>query len=238
MLAIKSFQYKAVVLFLFTLLMWSGGKVTAQTPPGFRIPDVSVTEKDTFTVTIVADSVLTGLDVYSYRFYLTYNPTYLEFAGVEGTGAVLDPWGVPTVNSSNAGTLILAGAGASPLEGSGNMLTLKFVALRSGGVYIYFNTTESYLNERNPASVYDNGYVSIAQRSYPNIYPDSYNMFIGDVVQMSVSGGVAPYTYGVENTSVAVITDQSKVQAVSPGKHGFLLLTVTEKHLTLRVSLM
>ncbi len=197
--------------------MWGGGIVTAQTPLGFRIPDASITEKDTFTVTINADSVFTGREVYSYRFYVTYSPTYLEFLGVDGTGSVLASWGDPTVNSSNAGTIIMAGAGSSSLTGTGEMINLKFVSKRYGGTYISFNTSESYLNERNPLSVYDNGYISMAQRSYPNIYPDYSNMFIGDEVQMSVSGGESPYTYSVENSSVAVITEQSKVQAVGAG---------------------
>jgi len=197
--------------------MWSGGEVTAQTSLGFRIPDVTITEKDTFTVTIVADSVLTGREVYSYRFYLTYSPTYLEFLGVDGTGSVLTSWGEPDVNSSNAGTIVMAGAGSSPLTGTGDMVTLKFVSKRYGSTNISFNTTESYLNERNPSSVYDNGNVSMSQRSYPNISPDSRSMFIGDEVQMSVSGGESPYTYSVENTAVAVITEQTKVQATGAG---------------------
>jgi len=218
MLTINIHRYKAVAFILLAILLSGGGKVAAQTTPiGFSIPDVSVTEKDTFTVTITADSVLTGREVYSYRFYLTYNPSYVEFIGVDETGPVLDAWGLPTVNSSNPGTIRLAGAGSSPLEGAGHMILLKFVSLRTGGTYISFNTTESYLNERNPSSTYDNGYVYMAARSYPNIYPDSYNMFIGDIVQMSVSGGVAPYTYSVVNTDVAVITEQTKVQAINAG---------------------
>lgn len=217
MLAKKSYISKVLVSLLFALLLWSGGKVAAQTPLGFRIPDASITEKDTFTITIDADSVLTGREVYSYRFYITYNPSYFEFLGVDGIGSVLTAWGAPTVNSSNAGTIIMAGAGSSPLTGSGGMIDLKFVSKTNGGSYISFNTTESYLNERNPLSVYENGYISIAQRSYPNIYPDNSNLFIGDEVQMSVSGGEAPYTYSVENTGVAVITEQTKVQAVAAG---------------------
>jgi len=214
MSAKNRYRYIAVAFILFSGLL----AVTAQTTPlGFRIHDISTTEKDTFTVTITADSVLTGREVFSYRFYLTYDPYYIEYVGIEGTGTVLDSWGIPTVNSTNAGTLKMTGAGSSPLSGTGDMIILRFVAMHPGGVWLSFNTTESYLNERNPASVYDNGYISIASRSYPNIYPDSYNMFIGDVVQMSVYGGVAPYNYSVVNTDVAVITEQSKVQAVGTG---------------------
>ncbi|NPA36739.1 MAG: T9SS type A sorting domain-containing protein [Chlorobi bacterium] len=217
MLSKKILKYKASVLFLFVLLLSVMGDAMAQTSLGFRITDASVTERDTFTVTIVADSVLTGREVYSYTFYVTYSPTYLEFLQIEGTGTLLSSWGEPTVNSTNEGTIRIAGAGSSALSGSGDMIILKFVSKTSGGTNISFDTSESYLNERNPSSVFTNGYVSAAQLSTPNIYPDYQNMFIGDVVQMTVSGGEEPYVYAVENTSVAVITDQSKVQATGAG---------------------
>lgn len=217
MLTRNNYISKVLVSLLFTMFIWGSGRVVAQTPLGFSIPSISITEKDTFTVTIKADSVLTGREVYSYRFYISYNPNYFEFLGVDGTGSVLSSWGAPTVNSSNIGTIILAGAGSSPLTGLGEMIGLKFVSKTSGGKYISFNITESYLNERNPLSVYTNGYISMAQLSYPNINPDYSNLFIGDEVQMSVSGGEAPYTYSVENIGVAVVTEQTKVQAVAAG---------------------
>ena len=214
----KILKYRTLVFLMAAFMLLSGGRSAGQsTAIGFRIPAVSVSEKDTFTVSIVADSVLTGREVYSYRFHLTYSTSYLEFIGFEGRGSALSSWGDPEINSSNPGTVIISGAGGSALTGSGEMLILRFVSKRYGTAYINFDTGESYLNERNPSSVYTNGTVSMAQLSYPNIYPDSRNLFVGDVVQMSVSGGEAPFTYSVENSSVAVITDQTKVQATAPG---------------------
>lgn len=205
----------AILLFL---TLGQGGSLAAQTGPiGFSITGASVTEKDTFTVAVRADTLLTGWGVRAYRLYVTYSPTYFEFIGMEGTGAVLSAWGAPEINSANAGTLIMAGAGSDPLTGNGEMIYLRFRSARSGNSTISFNTSESYLNEGNPASSYSGGTVSSAALSYPNIYPDQQNMFIGDEVQMSVSGGTAPFVYSTDNADVAVISDVDRVRAVGPG---------------------
>lgn len=215
----KFVSYKIVFtgLLLSFFSLWGGNLASQTTAIGFSISSATITEKDTFTVSLNADSLLTGRSVYGYRFYLTYSPTYFEFLEVEDVSSILSSWGTPTLNSSNEGTLIMAGAGTTPLAGSGAMIYLKFRAKRSGNAYISFNSTESYLNERNPASVFTNGYIIAAARSYPNIYPDQQQLFVGDEVQMSVSGGVAPYVYSVENTSVVVVNDGNKIKATGPG---------------------
>ncbi|MBN2699446.1 MAG: T9SS type A sorting domain-containing protein [Bacteroidales bacterium] len=215
----KRLHHRAFVagFILASLLGW-GGSLSAQTTPiGFSLSNASITEKDTFEIALSADSILTGRSVYAYRFYITYSPTYFEFLSMEGTGSILSDWGIPVLNSSNAGTLVMAGAGTEPLSGSGEMIYLKFRSLRSGNAYISFNTTESYLNERNPPSIFTNGYIVAAARSYPNIYPDQAQMFIGAEVQMSVSGGEAPFIYSVSNPLVAQINDGSRVRAIGPG---------------------
>ncbi|HYW95350.1 MAG TPA: cohesin domain-containing protein, partial [Bacteroidales bacterium] len=169
---------------ILTIFLSCGGIISAQTDPlGFSLSGTSVTEKDTFVVALKADSVLTGSSVYAYRFYLSYSPSYFEFIGTEGTGPVLSTWGMPVLNDSNQGTVVMAGAGTSPLSGNGNMLYLKFVSLRSGYSTISFNTPESYLNEGNPASVYSNVTIYSAALSYPDIYPDYRDMYVGDEVK-------------------------------------------------------
>ena len=202
------------------MFMLYGGGITGSaqtTPVGFSIADASVNQKDTFTVTLNADSVLTGREIYSFRFYITYNPSYLRYEGADVAGSVLADWGMPVVNSSNAGTLILTGAGATPLSGSGEMLSFTFVAMRGGTKDISFNTAESYLNERNPSAIFENSSVVIAAHHFPDISPDSYKLFVGDMVKMSVTGGVSPFVYDVENKDVAVMSDATTVRGTGPG---------------------
>ena len=120
---------KVLAGFLFVLMLGWGGSLAAQTSPiRFSLPVTPVTEKDTFVVALHADSLLTGRSVFSYRFYLSYTPSYLEFLEVQGMGTVLSGWDSPLVNSTNPGTLIMAGAGTGALTGSGDMIYLKFRA--------------------------------------------------------------------------------------------------------------
>lgn len=215
----KLIYHKTVVAGCFLALILSlGSSLAAQTNAiGFSIEDTTVTEKDTFVVALSADSLLTDRSVLSYRFYLTYSPTYFEFIGMQGTGPVLSGWGAPAINNSNEGTIVMAGAGSEELSGDGEMLYLQFRSKRSGNSWISFNTSESYLNEGNPLSVYIDGLIESDGLSYPNIYPDNQDMYVGDEVQMNVSGGQEPYVYTTSDPTVVQVADSSTVRAVGPG---------------------
>lgn len=212
-------HFKSVFAMGFLVVLLSQGSIVAAqgNPIGFRLSGTSVTEKDTFVIALEADSLLTGREVYAYRFQVTYSPTYFEYLGMEGTGPVLTAWDAPVENHANAGTIVFAGAGATPLSGSGEMIYLRFRSQRSGNASISFNTTGSYLNEGNPPSTYVSGQVSSAAISYPNIYPDNAQLYIGDEVAMSVSGGEAPFTFSVNNPLVAQVTGEDTIRATGPG---------------------
>ncbi len=183
----------------------------------FQVVGKTVTEKDTFVVAIQSVDDLTGEGVFAYRFQITYSSAYLEFLGIDSVGDMLSGWDIPTINLTSPGNLRLAGAGADAVEGSGDFIYLKFRAIRYGGSYVGFNTDQSYLNEGSPASAYTSGYMNIAQRSYPNITPDSRQMYVGDEVAVSATGGLEPYTFDTENNSVAQIIGNTTLRAVGPG---------------------
>ena len=104
---------KIIAGFILTLMLgWAGNLAAQTTAIGFSLSGASITEKDTFVVALRADSVLTGRSVFAYRFYLTYSPSWYEFISMEGVGTPLSGWGDPVMNSTNPGTLILAGAGS------------------------------------------------------------------------------------------------------------------------------
>ncbi len=199
----------------FTLL--SASTATAQTTIGFSIDGATVLEKNTFTIAVKANTLLTGNDIYSFRFGLSYNANYLEFLNIESVGPVLENWGMPTYSNRTPGQIIIAGAGSSQLTGDGVMFYLKFKALRGGGTYVDNISGLSYLNEGLPAMTLTRCYINATYRSYPNISPDSRTLFVGEEVQMTVSGGAAPYVYSTVDTEVAVINNLTKVKGKAPG---------------------
>ena len=81
-------------------------------PIAFGIESKTVNDRDTFTVAVSATSDLTGQGIYSFKFTLAYNTTYLEYLGIESTGSVLNTWGMPTANTPSSGRIAIAGAGA------------------------------------------------------------------------------------------------------------------------------
>ena len=182
----------AVSFWVICFCVLTGSRATAQTTIGFSIANATITEKDTFSILFKADSSFTGKKVYAFRFGLSYNASYLECLGVTPAGSILSAWGAPAVNTQTAGRITVAGAGTSPLTGSGDMFRIKFRATRGGGTYVENIGTESYLNEGSPALSVKSSYIQCNSRSYPDIYPDNYTLYVGDEVQMNGSGGTAP----------------------------------------------
>ena len=207
----------ATSLWVCWFALFSPGVVGAQTPVGFSVEGASVFERDTFTIAVKADSLLTGKSVYSFRFGLSYNASYLEFINVDSVGQVLEDWGMPVFSKKNAGKIIVAGAGSTALTGNGPMFYLKFRAIRGGGTSVSNIAGESYLNEGQPALTVKTGNINAQGLSYPDIYNDSYQLYIGDEAQLYVSGGTSPFVFGIVDTSVAVISSQTKVKAKGPG---------------------
>lgn len=201
----------------FSTILFSAGIVSAQSNVGFSISGATILEKDTFTIAVKADTVLTGKNIYAFRFGISYNSDYLEFQGIDSTGIVLKDWGIPTVNNNTKGRIIIAGAGTSTLKGNGIMFYLRFKALRSGGTYIDNISGASYLNEGSPFMSLKYSYILANSRSYPDIYPDDIQLYVGDEAQMHVSGGLAPYVYNTVDTAVAVISNQSMIKGKGPG---------------------
>jgi hypothetical protein len=209
----------------FTLLLPDAA--TAQTKVGFSIEGATVIEKNTFTIAVKADTVLTGKGIYSFRFGFTFNADYLEFQNIDSVGKVLQDWGMPTFSNKTRGSILIAGAGASALTGKGNMFYLRFKALLTGGTYINFTPGVSYLNEGLPAMTMNNAYILANGRSYPDIYPDDIQLFVGAEAQMNTSGGTAPFVYTTVDTAVAIMSSPTMVKAKAPG---YTKVFVTDKN--------
>jgi hypothetical protein len=215
---------KRYIRYIIALCLWIGcfsllfpGTAAAQSTIGFSIEGATVLEKNTFTIAVKADTLLTGKGVYSFRFGLSYNADYVQFLNIDSVGIVLKNWGMPTFSNRTRGQIHIAGASSSVLTENGNMFYLKFKALRGGGTWIDNISGQSYLNEGSPKMTLKSGYINASYRSYPDIYPDQTQLFVGEEVQMYTNGGAAPYIYQTVDTAVAVISNQTMVKAKGPG---------------------
>jgi len=207
----------ASCLWTWCFTLFGSGAMAAQSSVGFSIEGATVLEKNTFTIAVKADSLLTGKGIYAFRFGLTFNADYLEFQGIDSVAPMMKNWGIPTYTNRTRGTIMIAGAGSSALVGKGKMLYLKFKALIPGGTYVQNISGVSFLNEGSPDMTMNYAYIQANSRSYPDIYPDDVQLYVGDEAQMYVSGGATPFIYSTVDTAVAVISSGSKVKAKGPG---------------------
>ena len=77
----------------------------------------------------------------------------------------------PLTNSSELNYLTIAGAGASPLVGTGVLLYMRFECISSGYTPANFNGGDDYnfFNEGTPALTLDNGSVNVSALPIINI---------------------------------------------------------------------
>ncbi|MDP4271926.1 MAG: CARDB domain-containing protein, partial [Bacteroidota bacterium] len=206
----------AVILWIICVQLFSYSNLTAQTV-GFSVASKNPVENDTFNVAVRADSVLTGRGIYAFKLGLNYNSNYLEYLGIDSVGTVMKSWSIPTVNSQAAGTLVIAGAGASALMGKGNMFYLRFRAIQGGYTYIQNISSVSYLNEGSPVMSLNYGIINCSSIPKPDIYPDYQTLFVGETMQLYGYSGTPPYIFQTVNTAVATTTSAGLVTAVGPG---------------------
>ncbi|MDZ4846740.1 MAG: Ig-like domain-containing protein, partial [Chitinophagales bacterium] len=184
-----------------------------------RAGTVSVTQLigTTVDVPIHADTSFTGKNVKAYLMQFSYNSAVLTPVGVVTT-ATISAQMVPTVNTAVAGQITMAGAGTSALTTSGIFIYLRFTVVSYGGTGISFTSSaNNYFNEGTPAMTTVSGSVNITQPPAPSISPASAILIIGETQQFTASGGVAPYTYGITNASVASINTTGLLTATAYG---------------------
>ncbi|MBK8467353.1 MAG: proprotein convertase P-domain-containing protein [Chloracidobacterium sp.] len=143
------------------------------TPAGVivSLPDV-VSTPGAITITITVGD-LTGLDVRSYDFQITFDPTVVQPDVVAfDTAGTLSSGMLVSQNTFNAGHLIIGAFQATSLTGSGTLLNLKFNVVGAPGQSTNL-TFEDYtdpstlfhpafqFNEGVPAAVTTNGSVTI-----------------------------------------------------------------------------
>ncbi len=203
-------------MILFLLL--AGGESFSQTI-GIRIPDTTGVQGTYVDVPMYADSTFTDNEVLSYVVSFNYNSTYLRADSVITEGTIAGAFGAATANLDNPGEVVIAGAGSSPLTGSGTFVVIRFELLNPGTVYFTFSGPEgNYLNEGTPEMVQQNGRISIAPAPKITIGPNSSLLQSGEQLQMVVSGDtLSPFIWEVADTAVATINQDGLLTAKGPG---------------------
>ena len=115
-----------------------------------KISDIStlLPVGSTFTLPVTTES-LTGLNVTSVEFTITWDKTKINITGVDKTNTLTAPWTSST--NPGQGTLKFAGAGTTPLTGAGTLVNLTGTVVAVGGSSPVQFTALKY-NEGTPAA--------------------------------------------------------------------------------------
>ncbi len=204
------------IIYLLLLPLYSA---FGQSTIGVSIHDTTMVVGDTIFVPVYVDSSLTGENVSSYNFQFSFNDNYFKVDSAFSGGTITSGWGAVTYNINTAERISVASAGSTNLSGTGILLYLRLIAIKSGTLNLLFtDAAHNYLNEGNPAVVLDNGRISISAKPTIRVNPNSETLTTGDTKQFSVSYGTAPYFWGVTNGAVATIDGNGLLTATSKGK--------------------
>ena len=169
-----------VLLFLFLFTMISHPAYADVT---VTIPHMEGLSGDQITIPVQVDD-LTGLDVFAIGLEINYDNNVIEAREVVIESTLVEPWGQPTLNIQTGG-LILAAAGASPLQGSGDLLKITFEILGSPGQSTPIDFFRMIFNEGEPNAVTQNGSLTIPQPTpVLDVEPNSLNFDYPDVAQV------------------------------------------------------
>jgi len=203
---------------ILLLMLFSFCTTAAFAQIGISIHDTTFTDGKSIYIPVHADSLLTGLNVTSYKLQLAFNQNLMVIDSAISTGSISQSWGNPTFNVNNPGRIDIAAAGTTALSGNGILLYLKVTAISSGALYLSFtDTLNNYFNEGKPKMIFRNGYFNVQSLPTISVYPTSGLLTVSETLQLSAYNGKAPYSWSVTNPSAAKIDSNGLLTAKAMG---------------------
>ncbi len=160
---------------------------------------------------------ITGLNISSGNFTISFNQDILTPVGVVQTGTLLASYSVPVLNISEPGNFSLAFAGTVPLTGSGTLIYVRFhvSAQNTGTTQINFNNC---LFNETLLPAYTNGNFTTNNLAVLSISPGTGYLAAGETQQFTVNGnGIPPFTWSVNDTVVTSINQSGLMTAIRSG---------------------
>lgn len=108
------------------------------------------------TIPILVSDDITGREIISFQFTLTYDTAVLHYTGLAKENTLSSAWDVAG-NESTAGVLHVAGYGQSALSGKGTLVNLHFTVAEGGAVESPLALTTLIFNEGEPSAATSNG---------------------------------------------------------------------------------
>jgi hypothetical protein len=176
----------------------------------------------TVTITLSTDNV-TGLNITSLQFEITYNPAIVTAVGVSeaGTSTGTAGWGNATFGVTS-GKVHVSDAGTAPLAGSGGLIKVLFQInpsqLGATSTSLGLTSGAFVFNEGTPAATTVNGTLTVNATPVITVSPNTGEVIRGQTLQFSVSGNVTnPVTWSTTDNAIATINSSGLLTGVAPG---------------------
>lgn len=172
------------------------------------IPEVSVRQTKSISLPIYISDV-SGLEILSADLQVNYNQNYLTLNGVTSGGTMTESWGEPTIQRET-GSIKIASAGTDTLVGFGTLFYLNFTVNDIGTGSFPINFVYANLNEELSITL-NNGSFTVLAKPVMELNQSDTAISIGQNIDFEVIGGngTAPYTWEVDDTSIATIDQNS-----------------------------
>ncbi|MEZ4700083.1 MAG: cohesin domain-containing protein [Rhodothermales bacterium] len=152
---------------------------------------------------------VTGQNVTSYQFSITYDPTVLEINAVSVTGT-LSSGTSATVNTATSGQITVAWAAASAITGQGALIKLSADLIGVGTSAL--TIADFIFNEGAPAATPSNGSVTVTEADPP----PSIAVSLPASASAQVGGGTVSLPVTVGSVSGANVTSYAMTVAYNP----------------------
>lgn len=168
---------------------------------------------------------VTGLNVLSLQFSLSYNNTVVTAVNVltAGTLTAAAGWTAPAFNVTNVGStgrIMVSDAGTTALSGAGTLLRIRFTinpALLNGSS-TSLTLSNALFNEGSPPATTANGSISVGVTPQIDVYPDAGEVIRGQTLQFFVSGSVTnPVSWSTTDNAIATVSPTGLLTGVAPG---------------------
>jgi len=176
---------------------------------------------------------LTGLNVRSFQFDVTYNASVVTAIAVVESSTIVSAagWGDATFNLT-PGHLSVSHAGSAALSGAGTLCVLRFVInpALTGGSGTALNFGSFTFNEGSPTATTTDGFITVNATPVITVSPNFGEIVRGQTLQFFVSGSVtAPVTWSTTDASIATISGTGLLTGVAPGSVGVVAVDAASR---------
>lgn len=168
---------------------------------------------------------VTGLNVLSLQFSLSYNNTVVTAVDVLTAGTLTSAagWAAPAFNVTNVsstGKIMVSDAGTTALTGAGTLVVVRFTlnpALLNGSS-TGLTLSNVLFNEGTPPATIANGSLTVNPTPQIDVSPDNGEIVRGQTLQFFVTGSVTnPMSWTTTDNLVATISPTGLLTGVAPG---------------------